>query len=206
MTFFVFPGTCWQFALFLHEHQCRLFFVFLFPLMQTGFLPCGWRPSMNYCTMTMSWTMETSGVSTLTTPRQTPSPRRREREAGRCTATVHMESMYCPIFSEYISHQTACSDGGNTIFYSSWLDVQVVLLQFLGLLPVATSFQIIWWNNCMTGSRPHAVLKQRHSVEKSGTAPWVKRASHPGFRQLRRSVSSIQILSKRKNTTTKNTL
>lgn len=80
--------------------------LFIFPLMKTGFPPCGWTHLKNCCTMTMSWTMETSGVSTLTTDRQTQSPRKRRRGAGRFTATVHMESMYCSIFSRYITFYT----------------------------------------------------------------------------------------------------
>lgn len=67
---------------------------------QTGLLPCGWRHLRIYSMM--SSTMETSGLWTLITARQTQSLRMRGREAGRSTVTVPMESMCYCFFSKYI--------------------------------------------------------------------------------------------------------
>lgn len=70
------------------------YFVFILVFSQTGVPLCGWIFLTKCCMTTMSWTMETSGLLTSATARLIRSPRRRGREAGRSTATVHMESMY----------------------------------------------------------------------------------------------------------------
>ena len=57
-----------------HFFQCydteTYILLFLFPIVQTGSLPYGGTPLGKCSTMTMSWSVEASGDSTLATARQ----------------------------------------------------------------------------------------------------------------------------------------
>lgn len=95
--------TC---CLFYWLHSIRLaylFFVFFLTLVQNGLHPYGWKSLMSSCMMTIIWTTRTSGLSILTTVRQTQSPRRRGKEAGRFIATVPMEGMCLVFICQFIN-------------------------------------------------------------------------------------------------------
>lgn len=72
----------------------KLTAITFYDCLQTGSLRCGWTRLTTNWMRTMSWTMVTTGFSTLITAKQTLSPLRRGGVAGRFTPTVPLESEY----------------------------------------------------------------------------------------------------------------